>query len=364
MGIKIISNFKSGNLCNVEIEKNDNFDIIKFAPSPKGGPESLWFYFKVIHNGRKKIKIILKHFYNTLGAKFPPLIRPVIKKDGEWQRLPEPEIEMFPDGRYSIFWIISPPLRNFEIAFCYPYGIEELEKLIKESEGYWKKDIIGISMNNRPLIRLSNNYGNKKLSGIYLIARQHSGETPGSWVLDGFLRYFAKIKTDKILVWAIPLSNIDGIEEGYYGKDNFPYDLYNAWGTPPMRHEILVFQRDIYRWIERCKPILGIDFHAPGGCETEGIYFNLKNRDKKTIEWIEKISSEVDKKYISDEYKKFSIWKERWQTPTFSEFFINILKIPGILIEIPYTYSKNHILEINDYLRIGEEIAKGIIKNI
>jgi len=85
-----------------------------------------------------------------------------------------------------------------------------------------------------------------------------------------------------------------------------------------MRHEILVFQRDIDRWKERCKPILGIDFHAPGGCETKGLYFNLKHRDGKTIEWIEKISFEIDKKYISDEYKKFTIWKERWQTPTFS----------------------------------------------
>jgi len=43
--------------------------------------------------------------------------------------------------------------------------------------------------------------------------------------------------------------------------------------------------------------------------------------------------------------------------------FINILKVPAMLIEIPYSYSKNHLLEENDYLKIGEQMA-GILKNI
>lgn len=134
-----------------------------------------------------------------------------------------------------------------------------------------------MSQNGNPLIRISNNYGkiNGKKLGFYFIARQHSGETPGSWVLDGLLKYLAKMNCRDILVWEIPLSNIDGVLQGDYGNDNFPYDLNRAWRDPPMRHETLVFQRDINnRWKSRCKPTLILDFHAPGGTETDGAYFS------------------------------------------------------------------------------------------
>jgi len=85
------------------------------------------------------IEIISDFKSGNVCDRVPPLISPVIKKDDEkWQRLYEPEIEIFPDGRYSVFWII-PPLKNFGIDFCYPYRIAELEKLIKETNEYCKK---------------------------------------------------------------------------------------------------------------------------------------------------------------------------------------------------------------------------------
>ncbi|HOK56616.1 MAG TPA: hypothetical protein PKV21_02525 [bacterium] len=367
--IKIIKDFPMANVCDIEIEEKE-IPIISFSPSPKGGPECLWFYFKVKSKGIKKLKLILKNTGNMLGGDRPENLRPVIKfEKKDWERLSKPELIEFEDGRKHVSWNVNIMSEKFEIAFCYPYGKKEIDEIIKESKGYWKKDVIGISQEEREMIRLSNSYGDIKKKGVYLMARQHSGETPGSWVLDGFLRYLSKINYKNLIVWAVPLSNIDGIENGYYGKDNFPYDLNRAWGFPPMRHETLVIQRDIMRWKERCIPFLAIDFHAPGACEIDGAYFFITpfEKDKKMYkiekEMTEKIAKKVGK-YMSENYIRSINYKSRWETPHFSDFIRNNIKIPSLSMETPYCICRNCLMKKEDYKKIGKKIALGIIEEI
>ncbi len=126
------------------------------------------------------------------------------------------------------------------------------------------------------------------------------------------MRYLAQINNRDTVVWIIPLSNIDGIEKGRYGKDYFPHDLNRSWGKKMFRHENLVIQRDIARWMERSKPVLALDFHAPGGAEGAGIYFPFRIKGKSTrlkkneIEWMDLIGSTVGNEYMLSELKKDS----------------------------------------------------------
>lgn len=304
-----------------------------------------------------------------LGGNKPKNIRPVIKfKNEEWERLPEPEIANLEDGRTVVYWTIKVKNKLFEIAMCYPYGKDNIEKLLKDTDGYWKINSIGISQKEREIIRISNIYNNPEKRGIYLIARQHSGETPGSWVLDGLLRYIAEINYQDMVVWIAPLLNIDGIEEGLYGKDNFPYDLNRAWGNPPMRHETLVIQRDLARWKDRCKPFLTLDFHAPGGCETDGVYFHItsieenKKRHKIEKEIADRIAKKIGKEFISPRYIRSVNYKSRWETPHFTDFCREKLKIPSLTIEVPYSLCGNLLMKIENYKEIGRRIAMSIIE--
>ncbi|MFN4227981.1 MAG: M14 family zinc carboxypeptidase [Candidatus Ratteibacteria bacterium] len=365
--IEVIKNFPQSNVCDVSIEYKD-LPVLSFSPSPKGGPECLWFYFKVKVSNIKKIKIVLKHSYNMLGGGMPENLRPVIKfKGSKWKRLPKPEIINFDDGRKSVIWKIVIEKDLFEIALCYPYGKEEIEKLLKDTNGYWKKDVIGVSQEEREIIRLSNIYNGPEKKGVYLIARQHSGETPGSWVLDGFLRYLAEIEYKNLVVWAVPLSNIDGIENGFYGKDNFPYDLNRAWGFPPMRHETLAIQRDIVRWKERCIPFLAIDLHAPGASEKDGTYFFITQfkKDKKIHKIEKEIAEKISKKigdYMSKDPVRSINYKSRWETPHFTDFIRENLKIPALSLETPYSICNDILMEESDYRKIGQRIAMYLIE--
>jgi hypothetical protein len=300
-------------------------------------------------------------------------MRPVIRTaGGDWERLDPPEVEVLSDGRPRVSWVIDEPDKFADVAFCYPYGPEDVDVLVQETAGALRADIIGVSQQARPLVRVSNDYGTEggSRSGVYLIARQHSGETPGSWVLDGFLRHVASLGADAPLVWAVPLSNVDGVEQGDYGKDNFPYDLNRAWGSPPMRHETLVFQRDIQRWKTRCRPLLGVDFHGPGGTEADGVYLYLPDPERlpeahrSALAWSADLKDALTSRYASGDFARLVRYASRWETPGFASYLAQICGICSFTIETPYAMVGDLVLTREYYREIGKLMADAVIRKL
>jgi hypothetical protein len=239
--------------------------------------------------------------------------------------------------------------------------------LLSETSGYWEPAEIGVSQGGRPLIRLSN-YGaaGDRATGVYVIARQHAGETPGSWVLDGFLRKIASFGGDAPLVWAVPLADIDGVEEGAYGKDRYPYDLNRAWGQPPMRHEVLAYKRDLDYWFGITETGLGIDFHAPGCCESGGIYAFLPNPDKFSglHEMASKAAAGIKQhlsQFAAPEFGRVARYLSRWNTPSFSSHICS-RGLFALSLETPYHQVGEMVLTRESYREAGERIADSVIE--
>lgn len=135
-----------------------------------------------------------------------------------------------------------------------------------------------------------------------------------------------------------------------------------------MRHETLVIQRDINRWKERCTPILGIDFHAPGGAEGDGIYFFLQkeksafmNKERSLINIIEK---KIGKTYMAKQCAVVAQYRERWNGLTFSQYCRKYINIPGLCVEIPYAFCGKNLLTQKKYQEIGKKIACAIIETL
>ena len=364
-----------GNVCDVSIAEEDGRTEVAFAADPHGGPECLWFCFRIRSDARsaRRIRLVLRHAHTMLGGNDPQNMRPVVRPaKGDWERLGVGTVEDLPDGRSRIAWDIDAPEPFVDVAYCYPYGRPEVDALLRETDGYWRADTIGVSQEGRPIIRLSNGYGGEgdDRSGLYLLARQHAGETPGSWVLDGFLRGIASFGDDAPLIWAAPLANVDGVERGDYGKDNFPYDLNRAWGIPPMRHEALVLQGDIQRWKTRCHPLLAIDFHAPGACETDGIYGFVPDPKKHPQHhqalgrWIAAIENALTPKYAAEPFGQVADYPSRWETPSFASYCWAHHGICGFTIETPYGLIGDLLLTRERYREAGERIATGIVETL
>ncbi len=389
MRIEIDTRIPYGNACDLSLNVLDDVLEVGFSPDPHGGPETLWFCFRLCCSGPadsasedasatdcsalNAVRLVLKHSTNMLGGNDPLAIRPVVRHDdADWQRLPKGNLVLLPDGRSTVSWSVPTPEHTIDVAFCYPYGLSEVRALVTETDGVWTADTIGVSQAARPLLRLSNSYGDEggQRPGLYLMARQHSGETPGSWVMDGFLRAMATLGDRTPLIWAIPLANIDGVEQGDYGKDNFPYDLNRAWGRPPMRHEVLVLQRDLWRWRARCRPVLAIDFHAPGACEPSGVYAYVPDPDtdrgahEVVLQWADWTGEALGAPYAAQEFARVARYASRWETPSFRTYLWSQLGVPCITYETSYALAGERVLTQEDYREIGRRIAGGVMHGL
>lgn len=342
---------------------------VDFTPHPHGGRERLWFHFGLEFSGNPapggRTLLTLKNINTMLGSGqggFRPVIR---YSGGAWQRLPPGEKHVRPDGYASLRWSVDTPEDTLEIAFCFPYGPDELDAMLADTGGYWRVDEIGVTSNGRPLRRLSNNYGSTKdrRPGFYVLGRQHAMETSGAWVLDGLLRRWAERKSP-LTLWCVPMVGLDGILAGDYGKDSFPQDINRAWGpNAPMRHENLTLIHDMQsQWRERVgEDSLLMDFHSPGADEKDVYVFIRREMPEEwgVRERLLRLQGDLGVYAAPDfirhgDYKPTSAWGDQWNL---GEFAVHKLKMRQFSMETSYYEAGGEVLEIADYQRIGRIIA-------
>ncbi|MCA9440578.1 MAG: hypothetical protein KC964_07215 [Candidatus Omnitrophica bacterium] len=368
-----------GNLANPQLMEGTNTLDLGFMAHPHGGIEALWFCFrleKTKDTPIEKVRIRLENLDTVLGGGNPEKMCPVYRVEGgEWKRMSPGKTLKQADGRRYAYWEIDPPETHLDVAACYPYGVPDVQRLVEESEGFYHLDEIGVSQQGRPIVRLSNDPGEPdgKRPGLYLMSRQHSGETPGSWVLDGMLRFFATRGDAAPLIWCTPLANIDGVENGDYGKDPFPHDLNRAWGQPPMRHEVIVLQDDARLWRKRCDPKLFLDLHAPGYSEDTGFYAFGYREDKLTPEQIpiQQSYNEVFEKALkhrnTESFLRYADYPKRWDpkdgSPIFSaDYFLRKIGVMALSVECTYAFGGEKLYAIEDYREVGAEMGQAILE--
>lgn len=364
-----------GNICQPQVIQEDRQSQVHFTAHPHGGPEALWFCFRLeivsAATARHEVQLVLHYPDTLLGGNKPASCWPVYRvNSGEWQRLGEGEESVSEDGLPIWHWnlVCQGNEKNIDFALCYPYGPDQISDLLQTCAGTWKASTIGVSQAGRPITRLYNKTETKKKqqAGIYIVTRQHSGETPGSWVLDGFLRYFADSDEEAPLIWAIPFANVDGVIQGDYGKDNFPYDVNRAWTQPPMRFETHVMMRDMQRWASRCRPALGLDLHAPGWSDNRGVFaFDPTREESRALKpevnnLAKKCENSLGVEFASESFLRMANYPSRWETPWAMQYMMQQYQIPALSIETPYSMIGDRVLTICDYHEIGKRLALAI----
>jgi hypothetical protein len=342
---------------------------VSFMPGPKQGPEALWFHLRIENRGcsTPTVELRLEQPGNLLGGRLPARIRPVIRVDGEaWGRLEPGRTVVHADGCETAVWTLPTPVTGCDIAFCYPYGEAELNALVADLPG-WIDRTIGVSENGRAVRRLANRPGDPAIRppGVFLLARQHSGETPGSWVLDGFLRRIQALGDSAPVVWAVPFVDADGVADGHYGKDRHPWDFNRAWTPNAMRHEVVAVMKDAQRFASRCRPMLMIDLHAPGGFEDEGCYVFLpKAQDLPAAHATsrplgERLLAALGPDAHAQGFHTASYWS-RWPTPNAVEWFSRSIGCPAMTLETPYQASQAGVFTIERYRDVGARLADAL----
>lgn len=375
MALRVTANFPGGNLCEHRINLSSDIPEISFAAHPKGGLRALWFDWKAKETQpdnatQTKLRITLRGAEEWLDSVAAADLLPVYHPQGQgWHRCSNGMVATEPDGRCSISWTIPYPSPETEVALCFPYGTAELESLRSKSRNYWKEDTIGITEEGLPLIRWSNDYGsaNNRKNGLYLLARECAGETPGAWALDGLLQHMARIKRDPFMIWAVPVADPDGVERGIHGAGWYPLDVDRAWGLEPRRREALLLQRDLDRWQTRCKPGLVIDFHMSDPSDKAGVSCRLPDpaqfpqHHQAAEKWANAIRQELQPDLAADDFKQTWTPSSIPDCCTMSEYLSRNTPICSLSMSIPLSRIGSKALSQRNYREIGEAIAKALI---
>ncbi|EAR84316.2 zinc carboxypeptidase family protein (macronuclear) [Tetrahymena thermophila SB210] len=189
-------------------------------------------------------------------------------------------------------------------AYCYPYTLSDLmsyleqqeqkliysfleyqnldqqkkQLIIKTSKVLYKKRTIATSRIGLPIIllkitssknpKLTKNKKKKKV--IFIIARQHPGETPSSFVCEGFISYLltdtiqAKYLLDNYIFKIVPMMNPDGVVVGNSRCNLSGSDLNRKWDNPdPVLHpEVFEVKKEIKKSHLKREVAIFCDLHG------------------------------------------------------------------------------------------------------
>lgn len=194
-----------------------------------------WFHFTVRSDARKRRRLVIA---NASEATFPngwDGYRAMVQRAGRgWARA-----ETAYDG--SALTIVHEPRSAItRYAYFAPYSCARLEKLLRHSAERPWVDVsrIGESVQGRPLHSVS--FGDREARRTFwLIARQHPGETPASWAMEGLLDRLATGEDEAVgalladtRVVVVPLVNPDGAELGNHRTSASGVNLNRVWDDP------------------------------------------------------------------------------------------------------------------------------------
>lgn len=368
MALSITSNFPGGNVAGVDIVTRDGIPEVRFASDPCGGAGALWFYFRIeeAHPDpakHTKIRLTWTMIDSVYGGRDSGICIPVTATPGHtWSRLKQGDENRNEHGLREISWLLPHPSPVTEVAFCFPYGAGELDNVLERARDFWRIAPLGISQGGRIMKRVYHDSGVAHHPGVYIMARQHAGETPGSWVLDGFLRQWTLAKKGGYSIWTMPFADIDGATWGWFGRDHYPHALGRAWGDPPRRHEALVIQQDLLRWKASCKPLLVLDLQATGAFERDGVYAHADQQSAEETKWCNVIRNELKSDYAAAEFLRVDQDSSRSAGSTFIAWARQTLGVPAIRLLLPYTQTAAGVLTQKSYREIGQRLALAITR--
>jgi hypothetical protein len=364
--VEILADFESGNAMGSSVVSPAH---VRFSARPDSSPRPLWFYFCVQGSTAPAIRCELRNADQCLGPRLGwRTARPVFSADGRsWQRVARSEyVEEATDFGYFSFTVPVVGRRTF-VAYCYPYTTADLETLTQPLSR--QRFELCRSPEDRPVpyLRLGNHQSPKK--SVWILARQHAGETPASYVAEGIVRTLAGSDLPSLESTAyhvIPLLDVDGVFHGRYGKDEEPVDFNRDWRDHPVRPEIIALQRAIRAAHHQAPISCVIDLHAPHHGDTSCYAFGNPAGDSKGAELQTSLI-----RYLANEgpetvgFRETDLRNDYRPERSAREYLARTLDVPVITFEISYHLAQSErYLTQSDYRDFGSAIARGLDKTI
>ncbi|MBW3698310.1 hypothetical protein EK599_21790 [Vibrio sp. T187] len=241
--MKIFSNFESGNIHVVTA--NDPKDIKLTIPADNQTETSQWFHFRLESEPH------LQHKFQITGLKksaYPEGWTDydvVVSYDREeWFRIPAEF-----DGDVLSFNAV-PEYRSMYFAYFAPYSYDRHQDLLHTAQTHYACELetLGATLDGNDMSLLTIGEPAEGKKKIWVIGRQHPGETMAEWFIEGFLQRLlddtdtvGRSILDKAVFYVVPNMNPDGSIRGHLRHNAVGVNLNREWQTPSMEKSPEVF---------------------------------------------------------------------------------------------------------------------------
>lgn len=269
--MKVDSQFPGAGANELRIESDGS---VAFAAPKETSPQSMWFRFRIRGARGQAVRCRWTRTNEVLGGGSLGRVVPVCRqgRTGPWRRVQARKCRFDPE-KHEFTFTVRCDADVTQVAYCYPYARWELTQFLHTLRPDPRVQVLRLceSAEGRPvpLLRLADGAVQGPKRQVWAIARHHAGETPGSFVLEGFVREMLRRRTplQQADFHLVPLIDVDHVERGCYGKNSRPRDYNRDYCLRPKRAEVAAVL-DAVR--EGCAGRVDyfLDLHAPepGGC--------------------------------------------------------------------------------------------------
>ncbi|KAL4487062.1 hypothetical protein ABPG72_001514 [Tetrahymena utriculariae] len=408
--LRIDSSFESGNLFAAYQIRPKEYDLIlQNDTNSKGNTQ--WFFFQV--QGTQKNQIVRFNLVNLMknDSLFNYGMRPVVfsKKKNEQEQ------QGWFRGGFNISYFKNQILREsqekksyytlqfsykFEnsndtvyFAHCYPYTYTDLNNYLNRLLSSNPQEMSKICQRKKLCLTLAKNKcdvltitapkqlksgANKKMKqAIIIIARQHPGETPGSWMVEGAINYLCNLKNEeasylreRCVFKVVPMVNPDGVIHGNYRTDLSGVDLNRNWLIPDKQYLTTVYAiKQLISSISREYKIRYIiDLHGHSKKMNAFFYGNPNDEDAEESRIFPLVCAE-ECRFIDFSSCTFNLQQSKSNTARIALYnqLFKVYKTNILTLEASFYGStnknqeKNHFT-IEQYKEIGAAICKSMYK--
>jgi len=234
MTIQINSAFDSGNIIclsaddpaniRLEIQKDNESDFYQ------------WFHFRLVGGRDQLCRLVIENAENAAYPKGWPDYKVCASYDREtWFRVPT----VFENGQLVIQH--TPETDSVYYAYFAPYSMERHADLIAEAALSDLADlrVLGTSVDGRSIDCLSVIGNGEDRRTIWVIARQHPGESMAEWAAEGVIARLldetdpvGRALRSKADIHIVPNMNPDGSYRGHLRTNAVGSNLNREWADP------------------------------------------------------------------------------------------------------------------------------------
>ena len=215
---------------NIEVLDASDPHGVRLAIRPDGQAAfHQWFGFVVEAPAGQAVRLVIENAGTSSYVPGWTDYRAVASEDGEtWERVPTE----FQDGQLVISHAAKG--RRCHYAYFAPYERARYDGLIGRAKEapLARHDVLGRSLDGASVDRISVGTGPLQ---AWIIARQHPGETMGSWWMEGFLPKLLDEDDDEaarlreaMTLHVVPMMNPDGARRGHLRTNAAGTDLNRA----------------------------------------------------------------------------------------------------------------------------------------